>query len=522
MSWALLFAQLTMWAAAVSLTGACQASRNGSSAPAAAEAGAPLDAGRDGGGTSLTDDAMTTLLAQDGGRESRPAAGLTDAGRSRPDDGYFDGLSVLDELPTSDCRVEVSSASVSPEIPTVGVVSFSTDLPNLRRAEVHFGLDRSYGLVAPVDLSEPGYRTLLLGMTEEQTFHYRVAVSDGTSTCYGEDATLSTGVLQAKGLAEAMTSEGAAPGFIVTARDGEAVIYNKAGELVWAYPMWNVFSAKMSWDGKYMFGRDPGPFDLATGGTFYRVTMDGSEVLELDAPGGDHHDFAAIPGGIAYLAKPAAGECDWVFEANTELSDGRPRFDTWQIFQHFPDEGMVEGAEICHANRINYLHDKGVYTVSDRNKDAIAVFSRAGEPITSIGKAPSGAWTKHIRAQGAGPYGDWHVQHGHHWYSDTQLVVFSNESKDGAAALHYTIDADQATLDWKYLGAGESRIQGDVQRLPNGNFLVTANLSNSMIELAPDGQTVLGRYVLDGPIGPFYGFTYATHRSSLYGAPAPR
>jgi hypothetical protein len=61
-----------------------------------------------------------------------------------------------------------------------------------------------------------------------------------------------------------------------------------------------------------------------------------------------------------------------------------------------------------------------------------------------------------------------------------------------------------------------------VQRLPNGNFLVTANFSGTMVEVGPDGQTEVARYVLEGPLGPFYGFTYSSHRPTLYGAPAPR
>jgi hypothetical protein len=163
-----------------------------------------------------------------------------------------------------------------------------------------------------------------------------------------------------------------------------------------------------------------------------------------------------------------------------------------------------------------------MYTVSDRNKDAIAVFDRSGTPITSIGKTPSGAWQKHIQAEGAGLGGDWHVQHGHHFYADDQLVVFSNESSAGAAVLHYTISGNAASLDWVYDGAGASMIQGDVQHLPNGNFLVTANLSGTIVELGADGESEVGRYVLGDPVGPQYGFTYSSHRNTLYGPPAPR
>jgi hypothetical protein len=437
-------------------------------------------------------------------------------------DSSFDGSSRFTGLPETSCAVSVTSAELSPHIATVGIVSFSSNLTGLSAAEIHFGPTTDYGLVAPVGLTEAGHRTLLLGMTENRTYHFRVAVSDGTFVCYGDDATLETGSLNSSPLAEASTSDDAAPGFIVTSRDGEAVIYNRQGELVWAYDMWNVFAVHLSWDGKYMIGRDAGPFDAGEGGSFYRVEMDGSNFTTLDAPGGDHHDFTAIPTGIAYLAKPGAGECDWVFEASDDITDGTPSFDTGRIYEHFPDEGEVEGTAICHANRLHYSLERDMYTVSDRNKDALAVFTSSGAPITSIGKAPTGSWTQHIQAEGAGPGGDWHVQHGHHYYADDQLVVFSNESNGGSAILHYTISEGTAALDWKYAGAGESRIAGDVQHLPNGNFLVTTNLAGTMVELGPDGRTEVGRYILGDPIGPLYGFGYSSHRPTLYGSPAPR
>lgn len=454
---------------------------------------------------------------QTGGGDSGGSGGDSEA-----DDLYFDGKSRLNALPETPCTVKVSSAEISPDIATVGIVTFTTNLANTVAAEIHFGPDTDYGLVAPVDLTLDGFRTLLLGMRQDSTYHYRVAVSDGTSVCYGNDQTIQTGSLDSIGLSEARTDARAAPGFFVTSAGGTVMIFNKEGELVWSYKFFNTFSAQMSWDGQYMIGRDPGPFDQGDGGNFYRVKMDGSEATSMDAPGGDHHDFTVTPDGIAYLAKETPGECDKVYEASLDITDGAPVFDTWPIYQYFPDEGSVEGTELCHANRLHYLLDEDIYTVSDRNKDAIAIFNRDGTPLTSIGKAPNGDWTKHIQAEGAGPGGDWHVQHGHHFYADDKLVVFSNDSTGGSAILHYTISGDSATLDWKYSGAGASLIQGDVQRLPNGNFLVTANISTTIVELSADGQSEIGRYVLDGPGGALYGFNYTRHRSSLYGAPAPR
>lgn len=462
-----------------------------------------------------------------GGESGGPCASASGGQPPFAGNGYFDGLSRLSGLPETECTITVTQGEISPTMATVGVVSFTTDLACLESAEIHFGLDVSYGLVAPANPSEPAFRTLLVGMKQDSTYHYRVAVSDGTSVCYGEDRTIETGALDAVAtdfvaLAEAWTSPDAAPGFIVTSRDGDAVIHDKDGDIVWAYPMWNVFSVHLSWDGKYVLGRDPGPFDLGYGGIFYRVGIDGSGPVELDAPGGDHHDFAAIPEGIAYLAKSAEGECDRVYEASVDLLDGTPIFDTWSIYQHFPDEGVMEGTEICHANRVRYSGAADHYTVSDRNKDAIAVFDTSGVPLLSIGKAPTSSLEQHVLAEGAGPGGDWHVQHGHHLYADDKLVVFSNSGADGGAILHYTISADSAALDWKYAGAGPSEIQGDVQRLPNGNFLITANQSGAIVEIAPDGQTEVSRYVLYGPTGALYRFGYSEHRPSLYGTPPPR
>lgn len=476
------------------------------------------DVHRDAGASAGFDASVLPHTNRDAGVGS-PDAGLPKP--SNPRSQYFDGQSVFSGMPEADCEVKVTSSDIALNIATVGIVSFTSDMPAISRAEIHFGVDTRYGMVAPVTLSAVN-RTLLLGMVQNTEYHYRVAVSDGKSVCYGKDTAITTGSLNSAALSEASWSETSAPGFIVTSRDGEAVIYNKAGELVWSYPMWLVFSVQMSWDGQYMFARDAGPFDLGSGGNFYRVGMDGSSFSYFDAPGGDHHDFTSIPGGIAYLAKSREGECDRVYEASLDLVDGRPIFDTWPIYRYFPDEGAIEGTEICHANRIHYLLEKDMYTVSDRNKDALALFERNGTPVTSIGKAPTGNWTQHILAEGAGPGGDWHAQHGHHWYADNSLVVFSNESKGGSAVLHYTLEGRRATLDWKYAGAGTSMIQGDVQRLPNGNYLVTANLSNTIVELGPDGKTEVGRYVLDGPIGPAYGFAYSRHRASLYGSPAAR
>lgn len=429
----------------------------------------------------------------------------------------------IDDLPETDCTVSVLSSELG-EIATVGVVTFAADLPGISSAQIQFGKDESYGLVAPVDLDATDYRTLLLGMTQDSTYNYRVAVSDGSQVCYGDNQTIETGSLDVEDLEDATIGAGTPSGFIVTSRGSDIIIFNETGELVWGYAFeGRMFSAQMSWDGQYMFGRDTGPFNAGTGGTFLRIAMDGSGAETLDAPGGDHHDFAPIPGGIAYLGKTAAEECDRVFVASDAITDGEPVFDTWEIFQYFTEEGDGQN-ELCHANRIHYVEAADVLTVSDRIKDSIAVFDRDGTPITSIGTTPSGGWTQHIQAEGAGS--EWRVQHGHHLYADDKLLVFSNNSASGSAMLHYTISGGSAALDWSYIGAGRSVTQGDVQHLPNGTFLVTAS-NVGMMHLIDASQNLISSYSVGGAQssgggGGIGGFGYAWFRTTLYGPPPSR
>ena len=76
---------------------------------------------------------------------------------------------------------------------TVGIVTWSTTAPGITSAEIDFGLDTTYGMVAPVDLARTDYRTVLVGMKPEKTYHFRVVASDGTTTYASEDHLLATG-----------------------------------------------------------------------------------------------------------------------------------------------------------------------------------------------------------------------------------------------------------------------------------------------------------------------------------------
>lgn len=444
-----------------------------------------------------------------------------------PGEEASDPMGPIDTGPEVRCSIEVLGASLA-DIQTVGEVTFSTDLAGVTAAELQFGPTTEYGLVAPVDLSAPAYRTLLLGMRQSSAYHFRIVVSNGSSYCASEDQTIETGELGQAALASAMTSEGAAPGFVFTSRGNDAIIFDKQGELVWAYTFPGmVFSAMMSFDGQYVYARDAGPFDAPSGGMIYRVNIDGSGATSFDVPGGDHHDFAPMPEGFAYIAKEQAGECDRIYTVDADGENQREVIDLAAVFGHFDDQGG--GArEACHVNRIHYAADGDFFTVSDREKDTVAFIDADGLVITTVGATPNDDWSQHIQAEGA--HSTWRVQHGHHWYADDKLLVFTNGAMGNGSSsmLHYTLSGGTATLDWQYSDAGNSGTQGDVQALPNGNFLVTASNAGTIHEIDAS-QNLVGSYtatVGGGGGGSFGGarggFGYVVHRPTLYGPPPGR
>jgi hypothetical protein len=425
--------------------------------------------------------------------------------------------------PEVTCSIDVLGAALT-DVATVAAVTFATDLTDVTAAEIQFGPTTDYGLVAPVNLASADYRTLLLGMTQSTTYNFRVVVSNADGICESENQTIDTGTLSQSPLASAMTSEGAAEGFIFTSHGSDVIIFDKQGELVWGHTFPGmVFSAMMSFDGQYVFARDSGPFDSGSGGTIYRVNIDGSDSQTFDVPGGDHHDFAPVPGGFAYIAKQQAGECDHIYKVDVDGQNQEDVIDLINVFGHFTAQGMSR--ELCHCNRIHYSSDGDFFTISDREKDAVAFINGDGSVITTVGATPADDWAQHIQAEGAGT--TWRVQHGHHWYADDKLLVFTNGEMGGGSSsvLHYTLNGNTATLDWQYSDAGNSSTQGDVQHLPNGNFLITASNAGVIHEIDAD-RNLVGSYTAGGGGGgmggPGGGLGYSIHRPTLYGPPPGR
>jgi hypothetical protein len=473
----------------------------------------------------------------------------------------------------STCRIDVSS-ELSSAIPTVGIVTWSTNLSALDAAHIEFGRDTNYGAVAPVDLSEPNHRALLLGMTTSTEYHFRVVASSGSTSCVSDDHTLTTGPID-NGLAlpSVVTNspDEVAPGFLIASRfegggpgpeggirvmppnaggegggpgdtmfggeggvpggmvgiagapggvmnggpdggSGESLLYilNPAGEAVWwlTVPIGEVSRVVMSYDGKSMLA-----MSLNVAGTplgqAVKVSMDGLDVETISVPNA-HHDFTITPDGDLVFILKSDDDCDDV----TRLSSNGEWTRVFRVADAFGSKlaGAGAGGERCHTNSLHYNANDDSFTFSVLNMNSYVKVSAAGELQWVLGGVAS-----HFGGDGA----EWERQHGHQMLDAGGLLFFNNRDlgagDEGSLAIEVKLDQDSGMAErvWTYDGGVNSPVLGDVQRLPNGNTLVTYSASGVIHQANAAGTLVQElTWAIGGAIG------YVNHRPTLYGPPA--
>ena len=412
------------------------------------------------------------------------------------------------------------TGSISSKIGTVGIVTFTTDLASPTSAHIDFGLDTKYGMKAPVDLSAASYRTLLLGMKQSKTYHYRIVVANASGQCTGSDNTIVTKTLP-NGLPTISISAASgtiAGGYLNSCffqgmGGGSATgafILDADGEYVWVYGSGEMGRAEMSYDGKYMYYASVNAGESSSS-SMHRVTMDGlTEENFSSAVSGMHHDFTtSLPDGtVGFIRR--VGSDDWV----SELKDGAVtnRFDVTTM--------MATSGIQPHANSIHYHADDDSYTVSDRDYNAYIKSSRSGTKAWKLGGS-GGAFTGDVT---------WSVNHGHQWIGPNRLFFFNNGSggtgmgggsSTASHAIELSLDLTtmKASKVWDYSsGSVASSVLGDVQILDNGNRLVTFSTAGVIHEVDSASKSMIQSisFSSGGAIG------YAVKRASLYGPPPTR
>jgi hypothetical protein len=372
----------------------------------------------------------------------------------------------------------------------------------ISQAHIELGLDTSYGMTAPVDLAEPGYRTLLLGMKPDQSYHFRIVAGDGTTSYTSDDYVLQTGpatTLVSLGSFRPIVEAARERGFIVASYwrgDGSAVpfIVDADGEIVWWYESSTngIARARMSADGKNMWIIAASNM----GAALQRVSLDTLDAQTYRELIGSH-DLTPVSGATMAFLEYGESDCDSIYEVDP----------SGQAREVFESQGAVgsgggggPGGGGCHANALRYSQAEGVYTFSDVRSD-ILVVDRGGAVQWRLTERVNGG----IAAWGGS-------QHGHQLLDDS-FIVFANGGGQGGMAsafIEYSLDGDEIG---RYDSGHFSQNLGDVQRLPGGNTLITYSNDSIIHEIDAQGELVLE---IDGG-GSSFG--YPLWRASLYGPP---
>nr|UXE44706.1 hypothetical protein Hi04_10k_c3120_00008 [uncultured bacterium] len=448
--------------------------------------------------------------AMTGGSGGQPGSGgaLPMAGASNPGGGAGSGGSA-GAGPTTTCTI-TPTATASTAIPTVQTVTFTTDATGITKAEIEFGAAGST-MTAPVDLTDPTYKTYLVGMKPSTAYTYRIKITSPAGTCVSADQMFTTGALAnaPKPTVTIMDMAKHDKGFIVMSSGiggTAAYIIDPDGTVVWVAPSSVVpgqpSRAHLSWDAKRFIVMSLN-VQNSSAGKIQSVAMDGTDMKSISGTTASHHDFTAIPGGIATLLWNKSG-----IDAPCSLVE-------------FPDSGMqktivadfstIYNSSSFHTNAIHYYERDDSYTIGDRNPNLYAKLTRAGALVWQFGGMnPKDA------AKNFSGVTTWSVNHGHHLTADNQFAFFNNGSGSSSTAFIYKLDPTtmKATQTAKITGTN-SMVLGDAQILPNGNVLVSGSTTGTMAEVEPMSGAII--MTIKAPSGQQFG--YSEFRESLYGAP---
>ena len=417
------------------------------------------------------------------------ADGDSDSDADSDADGDADAnpaLFTVDAQPASDVDANAPG--------TVGIVTWSVASGTVSEAHIDFGLDTGYGMTAPVDLAEAGYRTLLLGMKPSRTYHFKVAATvDGAAVSSG-DYTIETGPgtnLATLSSFDVIDESSRERGFIVTeyyqssvggGGQGGSIVFiiDPDGEIVWWYQSStnSLARARMSADGKHMWMVVSG----LSGASLERVTMDTLDAQSYNVSAS--HDITPVSGSSMAFLEYGESDCDSIYEID---DDGTTR----EIF-----ESSDYLSNSCHGNALRYSAAEDVYTFSD-HMTGVFIVNRDG----------SLDWRLTDLVGSNNTWGG--AQHGHHLLDDSILIFANNGGSGGAAAIEYNLSSGSEQM--RYAPGVSTSNLGDVQRLPGGNTLVTFSTAAKIHEIDASGNPVL-TIETGNTVG------YSMWRASLYGS----
>jgi len=362
-------------------------------------------------------------------------------------------------------------------------------------------------MVAPVDLTQASYRTLLLGMKGSTSYAYKIVATNASGSCTSSSYTITTGALPSstpKVTTTIMDATAHDKGFIVTSTGlmgSSTLIIDPDGAVVWAATSPTQPSrSHMSWDGTHMYMMSLNVGNTSAG-NIQSVAMDGTGSTSLSGMTASHHDMTSIPGGLATMLWNKSGmdaPCSLVERADA----------TGTITTVVADLSTVYTSSTgkYHSNAVHYYPSDNTYTVGDRNPNMYVKLSRTGSLIWQFGGSSPKDQSKFFTGVPT-----WSVNHGHQLLGDGTFVFFNNTPNEAwVYKLNTSNMTASKTLTYTASGA-TSNVLGDMQRLPNGNYLVTFSTSGQIHEISPTGALV-AKFTSSS-------FGYSEFRESLYGQP---
>ena len=249
-------------------------------------------------------------------------------------------------------------------------------------------------------------------------------------------------------------------------------IYIASGDTPWGYGM-----AKLDRNSEVIWqypGRAHHDFDIADDGRIYALT----------------HEFVD-PGALQHLKAPYLDDFLVVLSAGGEE---RKKISLTKALVESRYAGMLFA--IPHYATADPLHTNTVARLSRKEAAAIPNAS-AGDVLLSFREMSAIAvldtQTEKIVWATQGP---WVNQHDPSVLANNNILMFDNKGayKPGNASRVLEFNPRTNAVPWQYGGTPQrpldSRIRGAVQRLGNGNTLVTESNGGRLVEVTPEGEVV--------------------------------
>jgi len=422
-------------------------------------------------------------------------------------------------------------ASVSELVPTVIVVRYEVDLPDLKETSVRFGSHPWCSQSATSYRRADGsFEAFLVGSKSSSEVFYRVVAttSDGAYSTHTES--LFTGPLppdlpeiEAVSYDPVKTTDG----FVIISLIGEPfveAILDQDGDYVWFHRVapgtQMVTRARLSVDGRsVLYLRENEVYcpcdEYEPANHIVRVSLDGSVVEEIPI-GNGHHDFDELPDGTLAVVTADVREANglWVQGARIlEIApDGQTRM-PWSLWDHdhCPDWMVGEDANCdwVHANAIDYDPREDVYYLGMAGTSSIWKIRREdGQVLWQLG---------------AGSPDFEVVDEETRWFSgqhqfdvtDRGLIVFDNCAGPSTRVVEYQLDELTGTAReiWQHVPVEGFMVyaMGEVRRIESDLTLVTWSTAGQ-VDLITDEHEVIWR--LNVEMGA--GFGYSSWLGSLY------